>query len=498
MIKSEFEQICINGEGVSDAIDMAINYIEKSRDFELNAEYLSRISQQIIIDQEDGFWRRLLSLCEVAEISSLSKEALGYIYKTFINYYNYMGLSPKVVEYTLKYQKLRLSPINNYEIYNMASYSFYDTGFYDKAIEYILKSQEAFDNPEVDSIFKAMSYNNLVYCYSAINRMDKVLETYNKLREVIECELSNKKRIEMNTLFRMCTFFVQLKMCNGNEEVLKTVFDKYLEYLEDSNIARNVGVLESEDVHLPFIDFLVRNGKLSKAEYVCEKLIYNNNISGSKKQIYNRLITIYQLMGREVDKQKYFDLVIEYNSILENYNFKFDEIMHELVDEQFRIAQIEEKYIELQSTYNTDSLTACLNRKAFDDFIDNPTYETGVVIFIDLDYLKSINDKYGHNNGDIYIRYFSYIASNLMDFHAEIFRYGGDEFVIIGGISLDTAKRYIERLKGAFNEPCRLIDNSVYLHFSFGICEFGKGKNLKESIKIADSKMYENKGSKRR
>lgn len=492
---ASFEKVCLLESGISEAIDKGIKYISESDNYEENAEYISRISQQIILSNENKYWEPLLSLCDIGEVRIKSTKAKGFLYKAYLNYYNYVGLSPKVVEYALKYQKLELNPIDNYEVYNMAAFSLFETGFYDKAIEYILMSQEAFDSDEVKNIFKVMSYNNLVYCYAAIGDEKKVVETYRLFRELIN------KAPEYDELFTMCTLFVKLRISNSDEKYVNTVMNEYLEYLVRTTEKNSLGVMENEDVHLPFIDYSVRKGDLDQAAKICKRLIKNPNICGSKKQIYRRLMTIYQLQGDKVPKQEYFDLVVDYNKILETYNKKYDDIMYELVREQFRISRMEDKFNEMKTTYKIDSLTACYNRKAFDLEIKNETEKknSGTIIFIDLDYLKKVNDTYGHNNGDIYIRYFSYITSNVMDSKAKLYRYGGDEFIILCRSEQDEAEKLVGKLKNAFKEPCRLIDEAVYMQFSYGISSYdGVNVKIKDAVQDADKKMYENKGNKRR
>ena len=86
-----------------------------------------------------------------------------------------------------------------------------------------------------------------------------------------------------------------------------------------------------------------------------------------------------------------------------------------------------------------------------------------------------------------------------MDSKAKLYRYGGDEFIIISRAGYSEAASFIEKLKTAFKEPCRLIDENVYMQFSYGISSFDGVKiKIKDALLDADKKMYENKGKKRR
>lgn len=494
-----FNEMCVNTDNDKKLIEETIHYINSNNNIEEDARLLARVSQQIIINRLDDLWLEFLGVCEFAEFKAISDETESWIYKAFMNYYNYIGLSAKVIEYALKYEKLNLSPIENYEVFNMAAFSLFETGFYEKAIDYIIKSQKAFNNPDVDDIFKVISYNNLVYCYDAIGRIDKMLETYNKFKNMIDVESDDYKKEKMQSIFRMCTFFVKIKVGEDSKESHGEVFEEYKKYIFFLGSEKHSDIMESEDVHLPFIDYAINEKNYGDAADICRILIKSPNVSGFKKQIYKRLIFIYQQLGNEVSKQEVFDTILDYNIVLEKYNDKFDKIMHDMVNEEFIVADMEEKYASMKRDYHIDSLTNCYNRKAFDNDIHNRDSESGgCVIFMDLDHLKKINDSYGHECGDIYIRYFAYITNSVIGSGSKLYRYGGDEFVIISDSSREDAQIMVQKIKNAFATPCNLNNISVKLEFSYGIEEYGNNKlDLSAAVKDADKIMYENKRSKR-
>lgn len=494
-----FNERCVNDKRDKQLIEDTIHYINVNSDIEKDAPLLARVSQQIIICRLDELWMNFISVCEFAEFKAVSDEAKCFVYKAFMNYYNYTGLSSKVIKYALKYEKLQLTPDKNYEVFSMAAFSLYETGFYEKAIEYILKSQKAFNCPQVDNIFKVISYNNLVYCYDAIGRMDKMLETYNKFKNLIDIESDVQLRERMQLIFKMCSFFVKIKMGEESKVTNKAVFDEYRKYIVNLSTKKQEDIMESEDVHLPFIDYAIGEKNYEDAVNICRILIKSPNVSGFKKNIYKRLIYIYQQLGEKVSKQEVFDTVLDYNIVLERYNDKYDKIMHDMVNEEFIVADMEAKYINMKRDYRIDSLTNCYNRKAFDNDIQKKKsgINNGCVVFIDLDHLKKINDNYGHECGDIYIRYFAYITNSIIGKNSKLYRYGGDEFVIITDITKNEAEILVQKLKNVFVTPCNINNIRVKLEFSYGIEEYGKNMDLMSAIKDADKYMYNNKKSKR-
>ncbi len=92
----------------------------------------------------------------------------------------------------------------------------------------------------------------------------------------------------------------------------------------------------------------------------------------------------------------------------------------------------------LQTLAHTDGLTGIGNRRAFDLKLEEywqQTTDSGrhfALLMADIDYFKPYNDNYGHQAGDQCIRQVaSQMATGLEHREAEIFRYGGEEFVVL-------------------------------------------------------------------
>lgn len=496
--RAEFDRICISGINIEKAIEQSVKSIKKLGNYEDNAEFISRISQQIIINRKDDSWQELLEICDDALVILTDETKIGYIYKTYINYYNHMELSPKVIEYALKYEKLGLKDSDNYEVFQMAAFNFFQTGFYDMAISYILKSLDALNNGSI--LFKMIAYNNLVYCYSAVGDMDRAIDSYNRFKSILNNEAKHCDERIYNKVFKMCSLFICIKIEEAKGTISDKLLDRYVEYIYDLSEPNEYEILENEDVHLIFIDYMIKAGRLEEAAGACRRIITDSTIIGRKKNIYKRLIYIYRLMGSEVKEKIFFDTVVEFCEVLQNNNEKYNEILHDLVGEQLKFLDMENKYLEMKNLYIIDTLTGCYNRKAFEKQLEfiNKKGGCGVVVFLDLDNLKVVNDTYGHNNGDIYIRYFSYLTNNVIDSNSKVYRYGGDEFVIISTMNEEDGYLLIKKLEHAFKTPCKLIAPDVYVTFSYGIAQFGDGVTVDNAIKIADKKMYKNKKEKKK
>ena len=110
------------------------------------------------------------------------------------------------------------------------------------------------------------------------------------------------------------------------------------------------------------------------------------------------------------------------------------------------------------------------------------------VIYIDLDHLKYINDTYGHNAGDDYLKKAVNHLKSSFRTSDLIIRMGGDEFVaILLGCREDIAARIMEKALSGFRQT---NDTPYPCSFSYGISSVDKTRTLQDAIRQADEKMY--------
>ncbi|MGN0326974.1 MAG: diguanylate cyclase [Lachnospiraceae bacterium] len=171
------------------------------------------------------------------------------------------------------------------------------------------------------------------------------------------------------------------------------------------------------------------------------------------------------------------------------------------------ITQEVKKRKELETERDIDPLTGLLNRRGFDIrqakiLEDYESIDYYAYVMIDADGLKKVNDTYGHESGDAYLKK---IAELIRSFGTEgslASRQGGDEFVLLlyGYQRKEDLETAIEELKDLQNNCSVLLDKnvSVKLRFSLGYC-MGKGPaDYQAMLKEADEKMYRNKLERRK
>jgi diguanylate cyclase (GGDEF)-like protein len=160
---------------------------------------------------------------------------------------------------------------------------------------------------------------------------------------------------------------------------------------------------------------------------------------------------------------------------------------------------------KLEVLARIDPLTEALNRHAFYSLIDGDEKAgelgaSGCVVVLDIDNLKPINDSLGHAAGDAAIRDVARAIRSVIRADDLLFRWGGDEFLILCfNISEAAAHNRIEEMDASLaftslpgaSEPLRLI-------VSYGVAGFSCTSGIEQAIDAADEAMYASKQARKR
>ena len=115
---------------------------------------------------------------------------------------------------------------------------------------------------------------------------------------------------------------------------------------------------------------------------------------------------------------------------------------------------------------------------------------------LDINELKPVNDRYGHDAGDDYIVYFSSVIKDHLKPEDMFSRMGGDEFIVVyANCDKKCAEEYMEELRKYFIKyPFKKGKAIVPITFGCGISTFiDDSEDLEKLLVLADQKMYENK-----
>jgi diguanylate cyclase (GGDEF)-like protein len=123
-----------------------------------------------------------------------------------------------------------------------------------------------------------------------------------------------------------------------------------------------------------------------------------------------------------------------------------------------------------------------------------------VILYIDIDHFKDINDTYGHDVGDIVIKHFANYLKNSLRESDIIGRIGGEEFLVgLPSLELEKGKTVAEKLKAGVANNLIVINNDTTIHvtISIGISiyRYTEEINLREILKKADIALYNAKNS---
>ena len=159
-----------------------------------------------------------------------------------------------------------------------------------------------------------------------------------------------------------------------------------------------------------------------------------------------------------------------------------------------------DKITYYEEIINYDDLTEVYNRKKLNLDLKNSINQAtdglnklSLIIF-DIDDLKFINDQYGHLAGDVVLKDIAKLVASSIRSTDNIYRYGGDEFVIImQGCDIDNAYNTAERLRCLIETyPFGGIDK---ITATFGIAEFRDSENAESLIQRADDALYKGKSN---
>ncbi|MBE5845745.1 MAG: GGDEF domain-containing protein [Butyrivibrio sp.] len=170
-------------------------------------------------------------------------------------------------------------------------------------------------------------------------------------------------------------------------------------------------------------------------------------------------------------------------------------------------ATVKQREAQMRTLANSDALTGIRNKTAYDKELEklaieldfNEDYIFGIGM-IDLNFLKKINDTYGHSKGDAAIKRLSGIVCTVFA-HSPVFRIGGDEFaVVLRGQDYENRDQlkdlFIEMTSGYEDKSDTVyLDPWDQISAAIGIASYDKtiDRTVEDVFKRADNAMYEMK-----
>ncbi|OOB80552.1 MAG: hypothetical protein BEN19_04350 [Epulopiscium sp. Nuni2H_MBin003] len=153
---------------------------------------------------------------------------------------------------------------------------------------------------------------------------------------------------------------------------------------------------------------------------------------------------------------------------------------------------------KFRDIYNTDAMTGLKNRIAYDidikNFMHRGIMDNYTLVLADLNGLKPVNDKLGHNTGDKYIKISSDALSDDPNADYIVYRIGGDEFAILfAHQNIPRIEEYIVYAKLKLVEFSQDIIPSASMSMGMAICMGNTVKEWEKTQELADAQMYADK-----
>ncbi|MFZ6720797.1 GGDEF domain-containing protein [Undibacterium sp. Ji49W] len=152
------------------------------------------------------------------------------------------------------------------------------------------------------------------------------------------------------------------------------------------------------------------------------------------------------------------------------------------------------QHSELNQQAEKDFLTGVGNRRAFDRKLqeicaDDHSQVNACLLILDLDHFKKVNDQFGHSVGDqVLINFCSLLRGRIRAIDS-LFRYGGEEFVVIAmGADDVTGARFAEELRALVEKSELLREYPVTV--SIGIAKKLPGEDTDTWFQRADTMLY--------
>lgn len=211
--------------------------------------------------------------------------------------------------------------------------------------------------------------------------------------------------------------------------------------------------------------------------------------------LYNRKINygyiVYLFYSHNYPLMSIYGKILS-NSLLQAYsNYKNSQQRENLLQENQ----------SLSVTTKMDELSKLLNRRAFFEYgqktinLSLSMDRDGCVFFCDLDGLKTINDNFGHDMGDVAIQLIAQVFKNVFRESDLVARLSGDEFGIIApSFKLQNLENLRQKIAEENEKVSKENNLPFILSVSVGCAEYGHdSSNLSEILSKADEKLYEEK-----
>lgn len=468
----------------------------------LEATCLAVASSNYPIDYND-----LFEIVHEFRLHVRQPRSIAYVEYSFMALYMKLGFAPKVIDHALNALSTGACTTKMYvSIYSQLAVLTKEYGLYDKALEYTNKVIEY--TPDLDMFdpvfFPIINEDNLCCILCLTDRHDELHEHKQKLTSLLAEYADNVAVKSIIPAIDIDLLMIESIENGFSDAIIREYITKFGILIETTKEYK--AIFSTAEPHVLFLKAMLERGYVAECINTCRTIIDSTYFMVTDySELYGLFLKARDIKPDLISDDEYHARLKSYIEVLELDRKQHHDVFAHLVNEEYRIREVNSRYDLLKVQYETDALTVCYNRPSFelnasDFFKEHPD---GSLVFIDIDNLKHVNDSFGHASGDLLLQSFVSLANNLLEEERDrIYRYAGDEFIIITSRDASEAGKLIDRMNGAYAAPITSTDgHEIHIEFSYGIASFSEvlqsnisGSSFEHmvqtAVQLADDRMY--------
>ena len=379
----------------------------------------------------------------------------------------------------------------------------------------------------VDFIKEKGSYHELIekLWFHFEKTMDKITEDYQVFVPTygkFSGKYSNRLKISVNDSLHA----VQMTVYPVDEDIYFMLLDELenSEHLKDLFTNEKVATIQNTYLFSMYIDLAKDSTSSISVTEISDETIHSSvKYSEWRLMIVNMIWPDDQAMFLERTEPEYLKKNLmpgrtsSFDCLMQNLEGKF--IWVKLTfsraetsnsEEDFRyvfmVQDIHENSVQLMSTLkkyeelaSKDALTDVFNHGRIETEISNAIEIVGrtgravSMMMFDIDFFKSVNDKFGHAVGDITLKHFAYMLKGYFkDINAVVGRWGGEEFVVVCyDADLEKTLGYAEEIRDNISKEEYKVAGKITC--SIGVAQIDKSDSFSEVFDRMDKALYKAK-----
>ncbi|WP_077620459.1 sensor domain-containing diguanylate cyclase [Bacillus sinesaloumensis] len=348
------------------------------------------------------------------------------------------------------------------------------------------------------------------YCITAFQDTEEQKITSTLLNQLQQMNEQMENMSWMNKHYRILHEFAQICSKTLNESILLQKSYEMVSRVMPTD-AFYIALHNPGDSHIQFI-FIMDNGEQAPPSLVEFGENYTSKVIKTREIVHlkhlNQNIEYDTKMGEgdeDTSSCLFVPVVIDdqVKGVISTQSFRdfayrkeHEELLQMIGAQVINSIQTARLYEKIYTMSRTDELTGLKNHRAFHEELARLIHDKSnkiTVMMIDSDDLKQVNDRYGHDIGDQYLKVLAEGIKSVCNDEIEGYRYAGDEFMLLIKTDIKkSVKDIYATLKAYYNEHHVLIENEkVTVSISTGVGVYPQNGTTVDSLKkAADKALY--------